>query len=36
MPEVDVAAALAVVLQGDEPLLLDPAKEPKRTPPPAR
>ena len=27
VPEVDVAAALAVVLQGDEPLLLDPAKE---------
>jgi ATP-dependent RNA helicase DeaD len=32
-PEVDVAAALAVVLQGDEPLLLDPEKErPIRTP----
>jgi ATP-dependent RNA helicase DeaD len=27
VPEVDVAAALAVVLQGDEPLLLDPEKE---------
>jgi ATP-dependent RNA helicase DeaD len=27
VPEVDVAAALAVVLQGDEPLLLDPARE---------
>ena len=27
VPEVDVAAALAVVLQGDEPLLLDPAAE---------
>ena len=36
VPEVDVAAALAVVLQGDEPLLLDPAKEPKHSPPPAR
>jgi ATP-dependent RNA helicase DeaD len=30
VPEGDVAAALAVVLQGDEPLLLDPALEPKR------
>ena len=27
MPEVDVAAALAVVAQGDTPLLLDPAEE---------
>ena len=27
VPEVDVAAALAVVLQGDEPLLLDPAQD---------
>ena len=27
VPEVDVAAALAVVLQGDEPLLLDPEAE---------
>jgi ATP-dependent RNA helicase DeaD len=27
VPEVDVAAALAVVLQGDQPLLLDPEKE---------
>jgi ATP-dependent RNA helicase DeaD len=27
VPEVDVAAALAVVLQGDEPLLLDPEVE---------
>ena len=26
VPEVDVAAALAVVLQGDEPLLLDPSR----------
>ena len=33
VPEVDVAAALAVVLQGDEPLLLDPAAErPAQTP----
>ncbi|MBO9534689.1 MAG: DbpA RNA binding domain-containing protein, partial [Solirubrobacteraceae bacterium] len=30
VPEVDVAAALAVVLQGDEPLLLEP--EPERPP----
>jgi len=30
VPEVDVAAALAVVVQGDEPLLLDP--EPERPP----
>ena len=34
VPEVDVAAALAVVLQGDEPLLLDP--EPERPAQPAR
>ncbi len=27
VPEVDVAAALAIVLQGDQPLLLDPAQE---------
>ncbi|MFT4084191.1 MAG: DEAD/DEAH box helicase [Nocardioides sp.] len=27
VPEVDVAAALAVVLQGDEPMLLDPAAD---------
>src|SRR5690606_38897779 len=27
VPEADVAAALAVVLQGDEPLLLDPRDE---------
>ncbi len=27
VPEADVAAALAVVLQGDEPMLLDPAQE---------
>ena len=34
VPEVDVAAALAVVAQGDEPLLLDPAAErPVREPP---
>lgn len=32
VPEVDVAAALAVVLQGDEPLLLDPADEPAERP----
>jgi ATP-dependent RNA helicase DeaD len=32
VPEVDVAAALAVVMQGDTPLLLDPAQErPVRT-----
>ncbi|MFZ7087997.1 DEAD/DEAH box helicase [Curtobacterium sp. RRHDQ10] len=30
VPESDVAAALAVVAQGDEPLLLDPAEERKR------
>ncbi len=34
VPEVDVAAALAVVAQGDEPLLLSP--EPERPPRPAR
>ncbi|MFV0406981.1 MAG: DEAD/DEAH box helicase [Propioniciclava sp.] len=28
VPEVDVAAALAAVMQGDEPMLLDPAAEP--------
>ena len=33
VPEVDVAAALAVVAQGDEPLLLEP--EPERPPRPA-
>src|SRR3954451_13789759 len=33
VPEVDVAAALAVVLQGDEPLLLDPAAERPVQPP---
>jgi ATP-dependent RNA helicase DeaD len=32
VPEVDVAAALAVVLQGDEPLLLDAEPEPVRAP----
>jgi ATP-dependent RNA helicase DeaD len=31
VPEVDVAAALAVVLQGDEPMLMDPDAEPVRT-----
>ncbi|WP_394554430.1 DEAD/DEAH box helicase [Agromyces sp. MMS24-JH15] len=30
VPEADVAAALAVVAQGDSPLLLDPNAEPKR------
>ena len=30
VPEVDVAAALAVVLQGEEPLLLEPEPEPVR------
>jgi len=30
VPEVDVAAALAVVAQGETPLLLDPSKEPVR------
>jgi ATP-dependent RNA helicase DeaD len=35
VPEVDVAAALAVVAQGDTPLLLDPADE-VRTPRPER
>ncbi|WP_036194162.1 DEAD/DEAH box helicase [Nocardioides aequoreus] len=33
VPEVDVAAALAIVAQGDEPLLLDPASDAMRTPP---
>ncbi|WP_298515872.1 DEAD/DEAH box helicase [uncultured Nocardioides sp.] len=33
VPEVDVAAALAVVAQGDEPLLLDPEPEPPARPP---
>ena len=36
VPEMDVAAALAVALQGDEPLLLDPAHDQMRTPPPAK
>ena len=37
VPEVDVAAALAVVLQGDEPLLLEPEPErPARTERPER
>jgi ATP-dependent RNA helicase DeaD len=37
VPEVDVAAALAVVLQGDTPLLLEPEPErPARTERPAR
>ncbi len=30
VPEVDVAAALALVLQGDEPMLLDPDERPAR------
>ncbi|TQJ32691.1 DEAD/DEAH box helicase [Microbacterium sp. SLBN-146] len=30
VPEVDVAAALAIVAQGESPLLLDPAAEPER------
>ncbi|MFS3128358.1 DEAD/DEAH box helicase [Nocardioides sp. Bht2] len=30
VPEVDVAAALALVLQGDEPMLLDPNERPVR------
>jgi ATP-dependent RNA helicase DeaD len=30
IPEVDVAAALAIVAQGETPLLLDPAAEPER------
>ena len=29
VPEVDVAAALAAVMQGDEPMLLDPEREPR-------
>jgi len=32
VPEVDVAAALAIVLQGDQPLLLDPAQERQQRP----
>ena len=36
VPEVDVAAALALNLQGEEPMLLDPADEPKRWEPPRR
>lgn len=32
VPEGDVAAALAIVLQGDEPMLLEPEPEPVRTP----
>ena len=32
VPEVDVAAALAVVLQGETPLLLDPEPSPARAP----
>ena len=36
VPEMDVAAALAVALQGDEPLLLDPAHDQMRTPPPSK
>jgi ATP-dependent RNA helicase DeaD len=31
VPEADVAAALAVVLQGDQPMLLDPAQEKLRS-----
>jgi ATP-dependent RNA helicase DeaD len=30
VPEIDVAAALAVVMQGSEPLLLDPSSEPRQ------
>ncbi|SDB93676.1 ATP-dependent RNA helicase CsdA [Raineyella antarctica] len=30
IPEMDVAAALAAVMQGDEPMLLEPEPEPKR------
>ena len=36
VPEVDVAAALALNLQGEEPMLLDPAAEPRRWEPPRR
>ncbi|HWM73089.1 MAG TPA: DbpA RNA binding domain-containing protein, partial [Nocardioides sp.] len=36
VPEVDVAAALAVVLQGDRPLLLEPDREPARRSRPER
>ncbi|WP_435771590.1 DEAD/DEAH box helicase [Nocardioides sp. SYSU DS0651] len=32
VPEVDVAAALAIVMQGDKPLLLEPEPEPERRP----
>lgn len=32
VPEVDVAAALAIVMQGDTPLLLEPEPEPERRP----
>ncbi len=30
VPELDVAAALAIVMQGDEPMLLDPTEDPSR------
>ncbi|TIC82846.1 DEAD/DEAH box helicase [Nocardioides sp. GY 10127] len=36
VPEADVAAALAVVAQGDTPLLLDPAHDVIDSPPPGR
>ncbi|MCL8026642.1 DEAD/DEAH box helicase [Nocardioides bruguierae] len=36
VPEADVAAALAVVAQGDTPLLLDPSRDAIETPPPGR
>lgn len=36
VPEVDVAAALAIVLQGDEPLLLDAGQELRAEPPTVR
>ncbi len=36
VPELDVAAALALVQQGEEPLLLDPAAQPERFPTPDR
>lgn len=36
VPEVDVAAALAIVAQGDEPLLLDPSQEIKEPARPKR
>ncbi|TYL55339.1 DEAD/DEAH box helicase [Nocardioides sp. BGMRC 2183] len=32
VPEVDVAAALAIVMQGDTPLLMEPEPEPERRP----